>query len=558
MSAGLKIILDYVPDYSSDQLEWFQKSKQGIEPYSDYYVWHPGYYDNATGVRRVPNNWGTVFGGPAWTWVASRQKYYWHVFTPEQPELNWRSSKLVEEMKGVMNFWLDKGVAGFRVDSVSRLFEDAQLRNNSRTIDRTLNQPETYDMVTQFRALLDKFIMLETTGTLAQDVAYFGNKTQPGGHLPFLWEFVGAVHSGTNANTFNTAINSVMRSVPSGNWYIWFAGNHDRRRVATLAPGLEDAINMMLLLLPGSTITYMGEEIGMTDNTDITFAQGVDPQGCNAGASGYIAKTRDRSRTPLQWDGTTNAGFSTATKTWLPVNNNYKTLNIAAQESAVNSHLKVYKQAAKLRKTRTIQRGSLNTHVISNDIFAFSRELKGEHAYIVVVNTGSIEVAVNLSTAFTNLPTDAVVEIASVDSGFQTGTLSSHQGELGSIPGRVTGFSQVGIVPDDAIGRRVFSGISLPPSFRQRSIFTSITLIGLKTSLLRAPIWEVELGLTHCPLSVLPHPPLNYGRATVSWPGDSSASYPDGIVHSRLLPTLSEALLKSYFQGIPPPHTNEA
>ncbi|XP_063234749.1 maltase 2-like [Bacillus rossius redtenbacheri] len=428
---GLKFIFDYVPDYCSDQIEWFQKSKEGIEPYSDYYIWHPGYYNNDTGVRSVPNNWGTVFGGPAWTWVDSRQKYYWHVFTPQQPELNWRSGRLVADMKDVLRFWLDKGVSGFRVDSVSRLFEDAQFRNNTNRIDYTLNQPETYDMVTQYRALLDeytakkgdftRFMMLETTGSLAKDVGYFGNKTNPGGHLPFIWEFMTAVHSGANANSFNVAINNVMASVPSGNWYIWFSGNHDNYRVATRVPGLEDAVNLMQLLLPGAAITYMGEEMGMTDNLDITYSEGVDPQGCNAGAQHYIQKTRDRARTPLQWDNTTNAGFSAANKTWLPVNKNYVSLNIAAQEAAANSHLKVYKRAAQLRRVRAIQRGALHNHAISTSVFAYSRELKGEPAYIVVVNTGSATETVSLSTAFSNLPTAAVVEIAGVDSGFQEG-----------------------------------------------------------------------------------------------------------------------------------------
>nr|CAD7263971.1 unnamed protein product [Timema shepardi] len=322
---GMKLILDFVPDYSSDQHEWFQKSVKRIDPYTDYYIWHDGKVDNETGERSVPNNWVSAFEGSAWSWNEDRQQYYYHVFTVEQPDLNYRNEFLVEDMKNVMRYWLDMGVDGFRVDSVPHLFEDTKFLDEPLSHDPnalegdydslvhiyTQNLPETYDMVYQFRAVVDEYkkkdgvtrvMMTEAYETINQTMLYYGTDERPGAHFTFNFLFIRNLTENSTADDYDYIIH---HEIPSTG-FCPQVGNHDNHRAASRFPHLADAINMIAQLLPGTAVTYMGEEIAMED-TFISWEQTVDPPGLNAGPERYQLFSRDPERTPYQWDNTTSA-----------------------------------------------------------------------------------------------------------------------------------------------------------------------------------------------------------------------------------------------------------
>ncbi|XP_066995968.2 maltase A1 [Anabrus simplex] len=406
---GMKLILDFVPNHSSDEHEWFVKGTNPDDPdfakYKQYYVWRDAKEDGSP-----PNNWNSVFGtgvpGDGWQWNEKVGQYYLHQFDVKQPDLNYRNPELVQEMKDVITFWLDRGVDGFRVDAIPHLFEDSEWRDNPpNSNERVTNQPETYDMVEQWRTLVDKYpdkvMMLEAYASTEQTMAYFGTKERPGGHFPFNFFIISNLHTDSiNAAHVNDLIHQWVDNVPSFGWSNWVVGNHDNSRVATrLGTNYVDTMNMLVTLLPGTAITYDGEEIGMTDNRDITFDEGKDPQGCIAGEDHFQDKSRDFERSPFQWDDSKNAGFSTADTTWLPVNQNYKTLNVEAQLKDPKSHLNIYKKLAEARKDPVVQNGDLTTLVVDTNVLSFARTLESS-VYVVVINLGGNDVSVDLSNKF--------------------------------------------------------------------------------------------------------------------------------------------------------------
>ncbi|PSN52222.1 Maltase 1 [Blattella germanica] len=407
-----------------NESEWFKKSVQKIDPYTDYYVWIDPKYDE-NGTRIPPSNWLSVFGGSAWEWREERQQYYLHQFV------------------NVIRFWLDKGVDGFRIDAVPYLFEDPDLKDeplsgdpnalpteaNYLTHVYTQNLPGTFDMIEQWREVVDeksnetgetKVLMLETYAPLDDVMHYYGTPERPGGHFPFNFLMIQGLNNESNAYDFNSTVHEWMDNMINGRWPNWVIGNHDQKRVATrYGSELLDGLSMISLLLPGSGITYNGDEIGMVD-AYISYEDTVDPAGINAGPDRYQLFSRDPCRTPLQWDNSTSAGFSTSDKTWLPVNPNYLTLNLAAEKEAPKSHYKVYQKIVAARKFPTIQTGSLTTYPASEKVFAFSRVLEGSAPFVIVVNLGADAEQVDLS-GLEDVPEDLVVYVASIDSNKEEG-----------------------------------------------------------------------------------------------------------------------------------------
>ncbi|KAJ9576810.1 hypothetical protein L9F63_006584, partial [Diploptera punctata] len=441
---GIKIILDFVPNHSSNQHEWFLKSARREEPYTDFYIWADGKIDPVSGERLEPTNWLSVFRGSAWTWNEQRQQYYLHHFAVEQPDLNFRNPVVVNEMKNVIQFWLDKGVDGFRMDAIPYLFESPYLADeessgnpNAKPGDYsnlihslTQNLLETYDMITQWRALLDaktaednitRLMMIEAYADLEEAIGYYGTETKPGGHFPFNFLFINDLNNESTAFDFRDTVNQWMSHMSEGRWANWVIGNHDQHRVASrYGSELIDSLNMLALLLPGSAITYNGEEIGMEDGF-VSWNDTKDPAGINAGEERYLILSRDPARTPFQWDNSTSAGFSENSTTWLPVSSNYKTLNLEHEMAAEKSHYKVYKKLIQARQTPTIQRGNLNTYTFSDNVFAFSRTLEKNEIFVVIVNLGFQNEQVNLHQAFQNLPDNLYVYTASVHSTCNSG-----------------------------------------------------------------------------------------------------------------------------------------
>ncbi|XP_055594366.1 maltase 2-like [Uranotaenia lowii] len=436
---GIKIVLDFVPNHSSDQCEWFQKSVARDPEYKDFYVWHDGRKNPAGGDPLPPNNWQSVFYGSAWTFHPQRGQFYLHQFTRQQPDLNFRNPAVVERMKQVMRFWLAKGVAGFRIDAVNHLFEVEDFRDEPETGTEkdplsyaftyhyyTKDLMECYDMVYQWREVLDQWqvenggetriMMTEAYANITFTMKYYGSGdgSRQGSHMPFNFLLITDLNQDSTAQDFAYTIEKWLTYMPRDKEANWVIGNHDQSRVGSRY-GVEriDAINMMLMTLPGIAVTYYGEEIGMVDYKNIVGAQ-------NSSQNVFIDFSRDPERTPFQWDGTSNAGFSTAASTWLPVNPNYIELNLEKQKTASTSHYKLYRDLVQLRKHVTFRKGSIQLIPYNDWVLTFVRELSGEDTFVTVINLGPQEQTVDLSV-FPRLSNELKVTAASSTSSFKVG-----------------------------------------------------------------------------------------------------------------------------------------
>ncbi|XP_004530246.1 maltase 2 [Ceratitis capitata] len=420
---GIKMIMDFVPNHTSDQNIWFEKSVSREDGYEDFYMWADAKMDK-DGKRMPPNNWQSVFYGSAWTWNEKRGQYYLHQFTSAQPDLNFRNPKVVEAMDEVMRFWLDKGVNGFRIDAINHLFEDAELRDEpltGKTDDKhsyeytehvyTKDLPEVMSMLQHWRKLVDDYtmkhggpariIMTEAYADLKTIMDYYETHDgKKGAHFPFNFNLITDLNEKSDARDYVFEVQKWLIYMPRGYTPNWVMGNHDNVRMATrFGPKRVDAMHMMLMTLPGVAVTYNGEEIGMQDNRDITWEDTVDPPARNVGREKYKEVSRDPARTPYQWNTQKNAGFSSAEKPWLPVHPNYKHLNLKQQMSQP-SHYSVYKSLVELRKMPAMCRGQFRAEVLNRDVFAFEREVKGDNSVITVINIGPRARAVNLTEVF--------------------------------------------------------------------------------------------------------------------------------------------------------------
>ncbi|PSN52125.1 hypothetical protein C0J52_04329 [Blattella germanica] len=370
----IKLILDVVPNHTSDKHPWFQQSIDRIDPYTNYYVWKDGKI-NEDGELEPPNNWKALFGGSAWEWNEKRGQYFLHQFQAFMPDLHYYNPDVHEEMKNVFKFWIVKGADGFRIDAMHFTYEDSLYRdeminpmpgytssNYSYLIHNgTASMPETYEMMKEWRSFIDtefnnvdnhtRILVPEVYASIEHTMAYFGNSTNPGAHFPFNFYFIDNLRMGASAWDVLSAILGWLNNLPQGMPSNWVVGNHDKHRVWNKVGGqLIDAMNMLTTLLPGTNFLYYGEELGMQNNP-----------------SGY-----DPSRAPFQWDNTHNAGFSTAAYTFYPVNDDYTYVNLQKEKEDARSHFHVYQSLMEARKTPTIQNGELYLNVLGNDVFSFS------------------------------------------------------------------------------------------------------------------------------------------------------------------------------------------
>ncbi|XP_065204698.1 maltase 2-like [Planococcus citri] len=460
-SLGMKLVLDFVPNHSSDEHEWFIKSVQRIDPYTDYYVWgDPKGWINET-TPLPPNNWVGPFEQSLWSYHPIRKQFFLHQFARKQPDLNYRYDKLVEEMMNVIRFWLDKGVDGFRMDAVIHLVEDYRFLDEPIVtnllfsgkpayvaFDHKYTQclPETYEMFHQFRELADSYkekdgqtrvIMLEigTMPTIENTMRFYGNKSYPISHIPFNFLLMDFLNDTSTAQDFHYYINQWMDNMPEGQWPNWMLGNHDRIRIADrYVPSSVDSMNTLLLLLPGTPVSYNGEEIGMDDVklswnqiTDV-YAQVVDPLM-------YMARSRDPERTPFQWDSSRHAGFSnTSGKTWLPVNPDYYRINVEAQKNDPKSHLNIYKNLIKLRSKNVFRLGDFKLYNVSEKILAFKRSLQNE-IFIIMINLSNEEEVIDFKNTITDVPnTNFNIALVSQNSEFEVGNELNTRDKFRMIP----------------------------------------------------------------------------------------------------------------------------
>ncbi|KAG0719013.1 Maltase 1 [Chionoecetes opilio] len=376
------MVMDFVPNHSSDQHEWFKKSETKEGNYTDYYVWADAKGMDKQNSPIPPNNWVSDYGGTAWAWSEQRHQFYYHQFLKEQPDLNYRNDHVKEEMKEVLRLWLEKGVDGFRVNALKYLVEENDLSldepmssNNPGELNHTFttNHPETFQVLEEWHELVnqyhDKLLMVEVYSEVQDVMKYYGNDSVPLADFPFN---VFMLENLTNRSllsgySLKDTISLWLNHMPKGKWPNWVLGNHDIGRVASrLGKDLVDALNMVLLLLPGTPITYYGEEIGM-ENTDISWEDTKDPEGCRWGKEFYKEHSRDPERTPMQWNDGPSAGFTSGNSTWLPINPNYTEINVAAQRNAKQSNLKLYHDLTELRQEETFTKGVLSFPTYDED-----------------------------------------------------------------------------------------------------------------------------------------------------------------------------------------------
>ncbi|XP_031625093.1 maltase 2-like, partial [Contarinia nasturtii] len=295
---NIKIILDFVPNHSSDKCEWFKKSVRRDPEYENFYVWADGKNNNT----EPPNNWLSIFYGSAWTFNEERNQWYLHTFAKEMPEFNYRNENVTIKMIDVLNFWLEKGANGFRLDAANFFYEDKDLRDeplSNKTSDPndveylkhdyTKNLGESFDLLYKFREAIDKFqeknkdaqlvLMCEAYVNNTEYVKYFGNGKRKGAHIPFNFDLITDMDKYSTPKDAKKIIDKLFGSVPVGNQLNWQLGNHDRPRIGSrYGERRVDGFNALIMTLPGIAITYYGEELGMVDNRTIPFSETVDPQ----------------------------------------------------------------------------------------------------------------------------------------------------------------------------------------------------------------------------------------------------------------------------------------
>ncbi|XP_052867557.1 maltase 2-like [Anopheles cruzii] len=411
---GIKVILDFVPNHTSDEHEWFQNSLNNVGEYRNFYVWREP-KDGST-----PNNWQSVFHTPAWTRPTGQQQYYLHQFDKKQPDLNYNNPRVKEEMESMIRFWLDKGVDGFRIDAINHVYEDPQFRDEElidaegeliwENLDHkyTMNMPDCYNLIYDWRDVFDEYkakdsmtrlMMTEAYADLEQTMLWYGSGNRKGAHIPFNFAMINRLSNDSRAEDFKAIVDEWLDAMPAGQQANWVLGNHDRPRIASrFGRNRAAGFAVLEMTLPGIAVVYYGEEIGMEDNRAITFEETQDPQAANTNPEVYQQFTRDPVRTPFQWDATAYAGFSasSAPKTWLPVHPNYAQLNLAAQKTASDSLYKLYRRLIELRKEHTFQHGQFRSQVMLNNVFGFTRTLEDHQSYAVVVNLNDNSVNVDL------------------------------------------------------------------------------------------------------------------------------------------------------------------
>jgi alpha-glucosidase len=387
---GLKVILDYVPNHTSDRHPWFIESRASrMSAKRDWYIWRDAKPDGS-----APTNWTSEFGGSAWTRDAATGQFYYHAFLREQPDLDWRNPEVVAAMLDVLRFWLDRGVDGFRVDAIHHLIEDADFTDNppnptwregrspARKFLRThtMDHPEVHDAISRMRAVLDEYsddrlFVGEAYLPIDRLVRYYGANLE-GFHLPFNFHLI---QTPWNATAIGALVESYETKLPAGGWPNWVLGNHDRSRVATRVGRDQARVAAMLLLtLRGTPTMYQGDEIGMSDAV-IPADQVQDPWEKNVPGLGL---GRDPVRTPMLWDGSKNAGF-TSGEPWLPINSDFKEANVAVQGAAPGSLLSLYRALLALRRAEpALSIGDYVPLMAGKQVLGYERRFEGRRLAI--------------------------------------------------------------------------------------------------------------------------------------------------------------------------------
>ena len=388
----MKLVIDFVPNHTSDQHPWFKESKSSKDnPKRNWYIWR----DHKNG--NPPNNWLSVLGGIAWEWNDDTKQYYYHAFLKEQPDLDLTNEAVQKAIAEVMRFWLKKGVDGFRIDVLWHLAKDNQLRDNPPNPDYepsmpecdqlqqiySCDRPEVHDVIRNLRTVLDEFpdriMMGEIYLSPEKTIPYYG-KQNDGAHLPSNFQLL---FTQWKAPDIQNAIEGYEALLPPGAWPNWSIGNHDRARlVSRISPAQARVAAMLLLTLRGTPVMYYGDEIGIPQ-VDIPKNEMQDPQGLLMPDKNV---SRDPQRTPMQWDASTNAGFTTG-KPWLRLSKEYAQQNVAVESQDADSLLNVYRRLIALRQNeRSLSQGAYETVFSNEKILAYKREAEHADSFLIILN----------------------------------------------------------------------------------------------------------------------------------------------------------------------------
>jgi alpha-glucosidase len=399
---GLRVIIDLVPNHSSDRHPWFVESRASRDNAKrDWYVWADPKPDGSP-----PNNWLSVFGGPAWEWDEETGQYYLHSFLKEQPDLNWRNPAVKEAMFDVVRFWLERGVDGFRIDVAHYIMKDPTLRDNppnpgsGKSIHRPMGEydsllhlhdkghPDVHSIYREFRQVLDEYSADRPRVSIGEVhifdwpewARYYGAKLDEL-HMPFNFQLLGVPWQ---AREIRQVVDGLESALPSGAWPNYVLGNHDEPRLATRY-GKDQAqlAAMLLFTLRGTPTLYYGDEIGMTD-VPIPPDQQQDPWGRRMPGLG-----RDPCRTPMQWSPTPNGGFSApeTPSLWLPLAADYREVNVEYELADPASLVNLYRRLLAYRRgSPALQRGNYRAmDGASEDCYVFTRQA-GEQRALIALN----------------------------------------------------------------------------------------------------------------------------------------------------------------------------
>ncbi len=438
---GIKVVIDLIPNHTSDQHAWFRQSQQSRDtPKSDWYIWRDGRLD-AAGQRQPPNNWASVFSLPqlearqngampelepsentpplsAWAWSEPRQQYYLHSFASSQPDLNWQNPEVRRAIKDVMRFWLDRGVDGFRVDAVNYIGKNPDLPDEEadtsyregegmNPYDQLIRHNSTGYLPTMVPYIREMVAVLDEPQYVDRDLRLIFEAYMEGHDLRMIdqlapsrassFNFERLDHISSPAIIHKLLLDSYYDNLPDGSIANQVTGNHDKPRLASVL-GAEAARSMLLfnMMLPGQTFVYNGEELGLTDHQSIPRAVIKDPNGL-----------RDPSRTPMVWDDRqTNAGFSTVagSQLYLPINPADLSKSVRQQTSNPQSDLSLFKAATKLKRLIAADRYhkrnviSHDSNGLSFDVVAF--ETSGRNRAMTIRNFSEKEQHVMTNTQY--------------------------------------------------------------------------------------------------------------------------------------------------------------
>jgi alpha-glucosidase len=416
----IRVILDMVLNHTSDQHPWFlDAARSRSSPHHDFYVWSGGKVDGAGGPR-PPNNWVSLFGGSAWQFVPALREFYYHRFYRQQPDLNWRNPAVERAMFAAMRFWLDRGVAGFRLDAVTELFEDAQLRDapvlggvNAQGDPNlsdvyTKNLPEVHAVMRRLRAMIDGYAdervligetYLEKTADLD---AWYGGAQHDELQLPM--DTLVGLGSRLDAGSFRRHLSESQTELHGSQPLVVFDNHDNIRSWDRYGDGVHDAqiariVATLLLTTRATALLYQGEEIGQRTATPRRVEDVRDPLGVRGWPRD---KGRDGERTPMQWDASNpQAGFSSNAHTWLPVTADYPQVNVQRESADPDSLLNWYRRLIALRRSNEALRSGrlLMLDPDNPSVLSYARVSAAGEAVIISLNMSAQPQTVSLGLA---------------------------------------------------------------------------------------------------------------------------------------------------------------